>query len=145
MMVKTLLRPSEPAPVREPEREVEHGPPPRGASRVGRRLLGLGALLILCGAVGYGAWRHYQLHTEVMATAEQARDFVPSVLTSPVRASAPTMSVVWPATTQAFAVAEIYARATGYIDKRNVDIGDRVKQGEQPRRRRVQRDVAGRV
>ena len=129
-MVKTLLRPSEPAPVREPEREVEHGPPPRGASRVGRRLLGLGALLILCGAVGYGAWRHYQLHTEVMATAEQARDFVPSVLTSPVRASAPTMSVIWPATTQAFAVAEIYARATGYIDKRNVDIGDRVKQGE---------------
>ena len=36
MMVKTqndirpveLLRPSEPEPVREPEREVEHGPPP---------------------------------------------------------------------------------------------------------------------
>ena len=40
------------------------------------------------------------------------------------------MSVVWPGSTQAFAVAEIYARATGYIDKRNVDIGDRVKRGE---------------
>ena len=40
------------------------------------------------------------------------------------------MSVVWPGSTQAFAAAEIYARATGYIDKRNVDIGDRVKQGE---------------
>src|SRR5271167_2963411 len=125
-----LLRPSEPEPIREPEREVEHGPPPRGASRAGRRLLGLGALAILSGAVGYGAWRHYQLHTEVIATAEQARDFVPTVLTSPVRASAPTMSVVWPGSTQAFAAAEIYARATGYIDKRNVDIGDRVKQGE---------------
>ena len=125
-----LLRPSEPEPVREPEREVEHGPPPRGASRAGRRLLGLGALVILSGAVGYGAWRHYQLHTEVIATAEQARDFVPTVLTAPVRASAPTMSVVWPGSTQAFAAAEIYARATGYIDKRNVDIGDRVKQGE---------------
>src|SRR5208282_5158173 len=125
-----LLRPSEPEPVREPEREVEHGPPPRGASRAGRRLLGLGALAILSGAVGYGAWRHYQLHTEVIATAEQARDFVPTVLTSPVRASAPTMSVVWPGSTQAFAAAEIYARATGYIDKRNVDIGDRVKQGD---------------
>jgi len=125
-----LLRPSEPEPVREPEREVEHGPPPHGASRAGRRLLGLFALLILCGAVGYGAWRHYQVHSEVIATAEQARDFVPTVLTAPVRASAPTMSVVWPASTQAFAMAEIYARATGYIDKRNVDIGDRVKQGE---------------
>src|SRR5208282_2176782 len=125
-----LLRPSEPEPVREPEREVEHGPPPHGASRAGRRLFGLFALLILCGAVGYGAWRHYQVHSEVIATAEQARDFVPTVLTAPVRASAPTMSVVWPGSTQAFAAAEIYARATGYIDKRNVDIGDRVKQGE---------------
>jgi RND family efflux transporter MFP subunit len=125
-----LLRRGETGPVREPEREVEHGPPPRAASRTGRRLLGLVVVLILCGAVGYGAWRHYQVHTEVLATAEQARDFVPSVLTSPVRASAPTVSVIWPGTTQAFAVAEIYARATGYIDKRNVDIGDRVKQGD---------------
>jgi len=135
MMVKTqddirpveLLRPSEPEPVREPEREVEHGPPNSGASRAGRRMLGLGAVLILSGAVGYGAWRHYQVHTEVIATAKQARDFVPTVLTAPVRASAPTMSVVWPGSTQAFAQANIYARATGYIDKRNVDIGDHVK------------------
>ncbi len=125
-----LLRPSEPEPVREPEREVEHGPPPRGASRAGRRLLGLGALLILCGAVGYGAWRHYQLHTEVIATAEQARDLVPTVLTAPVRASAPTMSVVWPGSTEAFALADIYARASGYITQRNVDIGSRVKKGD---------------
>ena len=43
---------------------------------------------------------------------------------------ATAMSVTLPATTAAFAQAEIYARATGYIDKRNVDIGDRVKQGE---------------
>src|SRR5271167_1013999 len=125
-----LLRPSEPEPIREPEREVEHGPPPHGASRAGRRLLGLGALLILCGAVAYGAWRHYQLHTEVIATAEQARDFVPTVLTAPVRASAPTMSVVWPGSTEAFALADIFARASGYILKRHVDIGSRVKQGD---------------
>jgi RND family efflux transporter MFP subunit len=122
-----LLRPSEPEPAREPEREVEHGLPPRGASGV---KLGLGALVILSCAVGYGAWRHYQLHTEVLATAEQARDFVPTVLTAPVRASTPTMSVVWPGSTEAFALADIYARASGYITKRNVDIGSRVKQGD---------------
>jgi RND family efflux transporter MFP subunit len=125
-----LLRPSEPEPVRKPEREVEHGPPPRLANRAGRRLLGLGALVILSCAVGYGAWRHYQIHTEVIATAEQARDFVPTVLTAPVRASAPTMSVVWPGSTEAFALADIYARASGYITKRNVDIGSRVKKGD---------------
>jgi RND family efflux transporter MFP subunit len=122
-----LLRPSEPEPVREPEREVEHGRPARGASGV---KLGLGALIILSCAVGYGAWRHYQLHTEVLATAEQTRDFVPTVLTAPVRASAPTMSVVWPGSTEAFDLADIYARASGYITKRNVDIGSRVKQGD---------------
>jgi multidrug efflux pump subunit AcrA (membrane-fusion protein) len=35
-----------------------------------------------------------------------------------------------PGTTAAFAAASIYARATGYIAKRNVDIGDRVKTGD---------------
>jgi RND family efflux transporter MFP subunit len=125
-----LLRPSEPEPVREPEREVEHGPPAPGPSRTGRRLLGLGALLILSGAVGYGAWRHYQVHTEVMATAEQTRDFVPAVLTAPVRASPATASVFWPGSTLAFNLADIFARASGYIVTRNVDIGSRVKKGD---------------
>jgi len=138
MMVKTqddirpveLLRPSEPEPVREPEREVKHGPPARRPNRTGRRWLGFGALLILSGAVGYGAWRHYQLHTEVIATAEQTRDSVPAVLTAPVRASTPTMSVFWPGSTLAFNSADIFARASGYIFTRKVDIGDRVKQGD---------------
>ena len=125
-----LLRPSEPEPVRKPEREVEHSPPARGANRAGRRLLGLGALLILPGAVGYGGWRHYQLHTEVIATAEQTRDFVPAVLTAPVRASPATVSVFWPGSTLAFNLADIFARASGYIVTRNVDIGSRVKKGD---------------
>ena len=125
-----LLRPSEPEPVRKPEREVEHSPPARPASRAGRRLLGLGALLLLFGAVGYGGWRHYQLHTEVIATAEQTRDFVPAVLTAPVRASPATASVFWPGSTLAFNLADIFARASGYIVTRNVDIGSRVKKGD---------------
>jgi RND family efflux transporter MFP subunit len=40
------------------------------------------------------------------------------------------MSVTWPATTEAFEQANIYARASGYISKRNVDIGSRVKAGD---------------
>jgi RND family efflux transporter MFP subunit len=125
-----LLRPSDPEPLRKPEREVEHGPQAPGASRAGRRWLGLGALLVLFGAVGYGGWRHYQLHTEVIATAEQARDFVPSLLTAPVRASPATVSVFWPGSTLAFNLADIFARASGYIVTRNVDIGSRVKKGD---------------
>jgi multidrug efflux pump subunit AcrA (membrane-fusion protein) len=47
-----------------------------------------------------------------------------------VEASPGIMSVTLPGTTAAFAAANIYARATGYIAKRNVDIGDRVKAGD---------------
>ena len=96
----------------------------------GRRLLGLGALLLLLGGLAVGVWRHYALHLEVTAAAEQHRDFVPTVRVEAVRASATTMSVTLPATTNAFQAANIYARASGYITQRNVDIGSRVKAGD---------------
>ena len=65
-----------------------------------------------------------------MATARQARDFVPSVRVATVEPSPGFMTLSLPGTTAAFAAANIYARATGYIAKRNVDIGDRIKAGE---------------
>ena len=99
-------------------------------SRSGRRLLGLGALLLLLGGLAIGIWRHYALHLEVTAAAEQHRDFVPSVRVDAVRASAGTMSVTLPATTNAFQAADIFARASGYVTERDVDIGSRVKAGD---------------
>src|ERR1700731_3137919 len=96
----------------------------------GQRLLGLGALLLLLGGLGVGVWRHYALHLEVTAAAEQHRDFVPTVRVEAVRASANTMSVTLPATTNAFEAANIFARASGYIAERNVDIGSHVKAGD---------------
>ena len=98
--------------------------------RSGRRLLGLGVLLLLLGGLGIGVWRHYALHHEVTAAAEEYRDFVPNVRVAAVRASGGTMSVTLPATTSAFEAADIYARASGYIAKRNVDIGSAVKAGD---------------
>jgi RND family efflux transporter MFP subunit len=65
-----------------------------------------------------------------MVAAEQRRDFVPMMTTATVNASGKTMSVSWPGTTEAFAQANIYARASGYVSKREVDIGSRVKAGE---------------
>jgi RND family efflux transporter MFP subunit len=40
------------------------------------------------------------------------------------------MSVTWPGTTEAFEQANISARASGYISKREVDIGSHVKTGQ---------------
>ncbi len=99
--------------------------------RWGMRLFAVSAFVSVAGGVGLGGWSHYSRAQEVTMTAEHERDFVPSVRVATVKASPGVMSVTLPATTAAFAQAEIYARATGYIAKRNVDIGDRVKQGDQ--------------
>jgi RND family efflux transporter MFP subunit len=113
-----------------PAQTEAHKAAPVAKSHAGRRILGIGVLLLLAAALGIGIWRHHSLNAQVMATAEQRRDFVPTVRTAAVRASAGTMSVSWPGTTEAFAQANIYARASGYISKRNVDIGSQVKAGD---------------
>jgi multidrug efflux pump subunit AcrA (membrane-fusion protein) len=103
---------------------------PKVRRRWGVRLFAVGAFSLLAGGVALGAWRHYSQEQVVTATAKDERDFVPRVRVAMVKANTAVMSVTLPATTAAFAQAEIYARATGYIAKRNIDIGDRVKQGD---------------
>jgi RND family efflux transporter MFP subunit len=104
--------------------------PTQSKGKAGRTILAFLVIALLAGALGYGFWKHYTLHAEVMATAEARRDFVPSVRTAGVRASDPFRIASWPGTTEAFEQANIYARASGYISKRNVDIGSRVKAGD---------------
>jgi RND family efflux transporter MFP subunit len=93
-------------------------------------LLWVAILLLLLAALAAGVWRHYQQHRKIVAIADQQRDFVPSVRVAAVRASPPVLSVSLPATTSPFASANIYARASGYIAERDVDIGSRVKVGD---------------
>jgi len=118
--------PAHEAPTEETIRPAT-APAPRSS---GRMILGAVVLLALVGALGYGFWQHYSLHAEVMATADQRRDFVPSVRTAVIRASPDFRSVTWPGTTEAFEQANLFARASGYISKRTVDIGSRVKAGD---------------
>jgi RND family efflux transporter MFP subunit len=114
------------------EREIKKAPMHRRQARRrwGGRLFALGAFVSLAGGLSLGAWGNYAQQQDVLATARRARDFVPSLRVATVEPSAGIMSVTLPGTTAAFATANIYARATGYIDKRNVDIGDRVKAGD---------------
>src|SRR5260370_14407803 len=112
----------------------EIGKQPRRRAHVrrrrGGRLFALGGLLLLAGGLTLGGWGNYSLKQEVMATARQQHDFVLSLHVATVEANPATISVTLPGTTAAFAAANIYARATGYIAKRNVDIGDRLKAGD---------------
>jgi RND family efflux transporter MFP subunit len=96
----------------------------------GGRLFGVAVLLALSGGLAFGAWDHYSRYREVAAASELQRDLVPNVRVAEVRASAGTVVVNLPATTSSYAVANVYARASGYIGKREVDIGDQVKQGQ---------------
>jgi RND family efflux transporter MFP subunit len=128
--IRALER-AEPASPTEPtERRTEHSPLPQRKVGRGAWQFGLGAALLLTTGLGYGEWRDHAQRQEAIATAQQQRNFVPSVLVGQVRDSGGTIDVTLPGTTFAFEAANIYARANGYIEKRNVDIGDRVKAGD---------------
>jgi RND family efflux transporter MFP subunit len=116
----------------EPANKAAKSQRPRSRARrgLGGSVFATGAFLLLTAGIALGATRHHSKQQQVSATADQTRHFAPTVAVAPVVASPLVSSVTLPGTTAAFAAANIYARATGYIDQRNVDIGDHVKQGE---------------
>jgi RND family efflux transporter MFP subunit len=101
----------------------------KSSRRFGSKFVFAALLLLLPGGLVAGAVRHHRTAQGVAATAEQHRSFVPSVRVAVVRPSESTMTVSLPATTTAFEAANIFARTSGYIEKRHVDIGDQVKAG----------------
>jgi RND family efflux transporter MFP subunit len=103
--------------------------PQKQQRRYGGALLGASVLLLLMGGLGIGGWRHYRGELDTAATAQQIRTFVPNVRVALVRDSGSKITVSLPATTTAFEATTIFARTSGYIEKRYVDIGDRVKAG----------------
>jgi RND family efflux transporter MFP subunit len=94
------------------------------------RLPVLGVVLLLVTTLAFGAWSHYEQHRQVIATAEQSRDLVPEVRVASVQPGGSIQIVSLPASTSAFAAANVFARASGYLAKREVDIGDRVVEGQ---------------
>jgi len=116
----------------DPARKAAKSPRPRSRARrrLGGSVFAIGAFLLLTAGIALGASRHHSKQLQVRATADQTRHFAPTVAVAPVEASPVVSSVTLPGTTAAFAAANIYARATGYIDKRNVDIGDHVRKDE---------------
>ena len=96
----------------------------------GARVLGLGVLLVLVGALAVGGWRNYAQKRDAIAVSQQHRDFVPRIRVAKIKSANEIAITRLPATTLAFTAANVFARASGYIEKRYVDIGDRVTQGQ---------------
>jgi RND family efflux transporter MFP subunit len=113
-----------------PDHAIEQPPPDRRSRGSGRWLIGFGVMLMLIGALAFGAWRHFEQNRQVAATAEQQAAFVPNVRVEQVARKRGRLHVTLPGTTLAFEQADIFARASGYVLKRNVDIGDHVKAGQ---------------
>jgi RND family efflux transporter MFP subunit len=130
----------------EDKRSMGEAPPPRAdASREQRpkqnheddarrgriaRLLALGAVIVVIGMVGVGIWTHVATSNAAKAATQTRADAVPTVHTIVAKADDTPQQVDLPGTMQPFDAATLYARATGYISQRNVDIGSRVHKGD---------------
>jgi len=94
------------------------------------RRLGAGAILVLLVLVAWGGWTHVARSNGAEEALKTRQDAIPLVKVQEVKASNAPRVVDLPGTMQAFDSATLYARATGYIAKRNVDIGSRVHAGD---------------
>ena len=103
-------------------------PPPRARTRtmaaIGIALLALFLILLALGVIP-----RLRNGRALAAAAEDVRNAVPAVYVFQPKA-APDAGLTLAATTQAIQDAIIYARTSGYLKRRFVDIGDRVKAGQ---------------
>ena len=93
-------------------------------------LLAVTLLSVLASAIGVGTWQLHERSGAAKDAADLRLSVVPTVRVADVRAVGEDRSVRLPATTTAFAAANVFARASGYIDHRSVDIGDHVRAGD---------------
>jgi RND family efflux transporter MFP subunit len=126
-----LLSPQPPETLR-PEQEQQSPTDPRQERRRRRtaRRVGLAAVMALAGLVGAGAWGHAGRHAKTIAMLTAKRDAVPVVRTEVLKPQDTPRQIELTGSTQAFDTATLFARATGYIGKRSVDIGNRVRAGD---------------
>ncbi len=87
-------------------------------------------VLVAGSLIGYGAYGHWQRSAEADATRRRQIEFVPKLRTAEVQRLAAPIALTLPGQTEPFATARIFARATGYVAERRVDIGSRVKKGD---------------
>src|SRR5205085_11251353 len=100
--------------------------------RAGRRLLAIGAVVVvgLSGALAVGTLPRLQKERAVNAEAAQAAAAPPKVIVAVARPRDTQAERVLPGNSQPLLEAALYARTTGYLRERLVDIGDRVKEGQ---------------
>ncbi len=101
----------------------------RNRAKLARKIgYGTGAALLIL--LGVGVTGHYAQHREAVTVMETRQHAVPKVRVEPVKVTTAPRDLSLPGTTSAFEAATIYARQSGYIAERRVDIGTKVKAGD---------------
>ena len=86
--------------------------------------------MVLAVLGGVGAWGHARRQAETIATLTAEREAVPVVRIEVLKPLDTPRNTDLTGSTQAFDTATLFARATGYVSKRSVDIGSRVHDGD---------------
>ena len=94
------------------------------------RMIGLGAIAAVALLVGFGAWSQSSRNADTVAVLDARKNAVPSVRTMTVVEDKAPRTIELPGSMAAFDYATLFARATGYISVRNVDIGSKVRKGD---------------
>ncbi len=85
---------------------------------------------LVTGLVGYGYYNHNKENLAADQALRVQQSEAPAVRVLKVALDTAPREIHLPSNTQAFDAATLYARQSGYISKRIVDIGDRVKVDE---------------
>ena len=115
--------------------EQGHGEPAAEVSKA-RREPGvpwkaiLVAIAFVAALLAWGVYEHWRQNSQAAQTQARTTQFVPTVRTVVAKREDSPIETLLPGQSEAFQTANIFARATGYIAERRVDIGSRVKKGD---------------
>ncbi|HEY1412779.1 MAG TPA: efflux RND transporter periplasmic adaptor subunit, partial [Rhodopila sp.] len=80
--------------------------------------------------LGVGGYLHWRTYADAAETQQEQENFVPQVRTAQAQKISAPVDLTLPGQTEAFDVANLFPRATGYVAERRVDIGSRVHAGD---------------
>jgi RND family efflux transporter MFP subunit len=98
--------------------------------RTAAGLLGFVVLAAVSGFVAFGVWTKSGRDAEAEAVLQTRLNAIPSVRTMIAKAEDTPRTIELTGNMAAFDSAILFARATGYISTRNVDIGSKVRKGD---------------
>jgi RND family efflux transporter MFP subunit len=110
--------------------QLEITPTERTQTRTSRLLVSGGAAALLVVLMAIGIIPRLARHSDALAAVSEAPATHPVVTLIQPRQGEPTSELLLPGNIEPLYSANLYARTDGYLDRRTVDIGARVKAGQ---------------